>query len=448
MISEDTELLAEFVIESQEHLENVETHLLTLESQPDSVDTALVNHVFRAVHSIKGAAGFLGLGTLEILAHREEEVLNRLRNSEIRPTNLVVSTLLAATDRLKSLLAAIDTSNEQDVSEHIQALEKLLADSQYVGSSTGSEHLPNPNAAPQHAAPQHAAPQHAAPQHAVAPEVSSRSDAASSEIQATEAPDVSREALREFIIESNDSLEQIDRDLVRLERDPLNSELINGIFRNIHTIKGSAGFLAYSKLERLAHASETLLGKMQSGDLTLTDPISNLLFATLNRLRKILSNIEQHGVEGDESTDDLVERIEQANQGTAVLNASTQAELMPPVQPDGNPINPPSSAKAAQPMLAEKSQSNAASTTKESPAGSTADTTIRVDVALLDKLMTRVGELVLARNQIIQFSGILGDSELLSASQRLNLITTELQEGVMKTRMQTHLHILLTNKKQ
>ena len=223
MSIEDAELLAEFVIESQEHLENVEIHLLTLESQQDGVDSALVNNVFRAVHSIKGAAGFLGLDTLEILAHREEEVLNRLRNSEIRPTSVVVSTLLAATDRLKSLLAAIDTSNEQDVSEHIQALEKLLNDSQDVSGSAStdrgqdSDRVLGLNAGP-----------------ALALQI----EAPVSTHQPALPPDVSCEALREFIIESSDSLEQIDRDLVRLERDPLNSELINGIFRNIHTIKG------------------------------------------------------------------------------------------------------------------------------------------------------------------------------------------------------------------
>ena len=127
MSNEDTELLKEFVVESQEHLSDIENQLLTLESQGDNMDVALVNTVFRAIHSIKGAAGFMGLETLGGLAHRAEEVLNRLRNKELRPTSVVINTLLKAADRLKELIDEIEVSNDADVSGHLIALEQILS---------------------------------------------------------------------------------------------------------------------------------------------------------------------------------------------------------------------------------------------------------------------------------------------------------------------------------
>ncbi len=166
------------------------------------MDVALVNTVFRAVHSIKGAAGFLGLETLQGLAHREEEVLNKLRNHELRPTSEVINTLLKATDRLKGLLDSIDSSNSEDVSEHLTALERILN-----GES------PTPEAAPAPEAPKEPA-----------------------------SSGVSKEALREFLIESYENLELFERDLMSLERNASSEELINSVFRTVHTIKGTAGF--------------------------------------------------------------------------------------------------------------------------------------------------------------------------------------------------------------
>ncbi|MGN6133773.1 MAG: chemotaxis protein CheA, partial [Aureliella sp.] len=420
MTIEDTELLAEFVVESQEHLENVESQLLSLEANPNEVDRALVNNVFRAVHSIKGAAGFLGLTTVESLAHRGEEVLNRLRNDEIRPTSAVVSTLLAATDRLKGLLAAIDSSNAQDVSQHIAALELLLVDGA-ANDCDDDMASSQPNAAPV--------------ERASARPASQPVTGDGEPNTAQPGSSASHEAVRAFIIESCDGLEQIDRDLVNLEREPASAELLNGVFRNMHTIKGSAGFLAFSQLETLAHAAENVLDKLRSGEMLLTSAIVNLLFATVDALRKHLHHIEAHGIEASGTADALLAELHTANRAQAT-------EALPPSQNVRNAEEIPTpasdvplTAAAAKSVTAEKAASKNA-IANESQVASAADTTIRVDVALLDKLMTRVGELVLARNQILQFGGVIGDSELLSASQRLNLITTELQEGVMKTRMQ------------
>ncbi len=442
MSFEDAELLKEFVVESQEHLADVENQLLTLESQGDAMDVGLVNKVFRAVHSIKGAAGFMGLETLGGLAHRSEEVLNKLRNKELRPTSLVINTLLRAADQLKALLDQIEASNEMDVTPHIVALEAILAGEEAVST----------------------------------PEVSANATPENTKYEIG----ISSEALREFLIESFDNLEQAERDLLALERHPGADDLLNSVFRSIHTIKGSAGFLGYLKAEKLTHAAESVLGSIRSGNFPFDESVGERLFTTIDAVRRILHSIESEGHEGSEVTGELATQIEdflqeKLSQTTAkgkkkgrstrksastskpdaaepTIEASLSVEARR-AQPD-----PEVTVSSAKPTIAQvtapkmetaqppEAAPKASSPTRLSPAptsssnssaeSSASDSTIRVDVALLDKLMTRVGELVLARNQILQFNSTIDDSALHSAMQRLNLITTELQEGVMKTRMQ------------
>jgi two-component system, chemotaxis family, sensor kinase CheA len=469
MCLDDPELLNDFVVESIEHLADVESQLLTLEGACGEIDIPLVNKVFRSVHSIKGAAGFLGLQIVETLAHRGEEVLDSLRNQDMKPTSDVINTLLKAMDRLKMLLESIDTSNEQDVSEHVAALQSLMmaavsppADAFAEGEVEASDE---------------------ALAEVVGEEAETQlSDGSQADaVQASlAAAGISQEALREFLIESFDNLEQLERDLVSLERDPADKQLLNSIFRNVHTIKGTAGFLAFHKIEKLTHAGENLLGSLRSGQIEIDNEIAAQLFTMVDCVRRYVTAIETTGSEGNESCEGQVEQLNQTlksrfggsakvtTKPIAAAAASTKpvAKVAPAVPT--KQVTPAAIPKFVAPAAAQVATAGAASGTSSvatasapnsaaaaakavtggeaKPGGTTAagepsshsaaDSTIRVDVALLDKLMTRVGELVLARNQILQFTNVFGDSDLLSASQRLNLITTELQEGVMKTRMQ------------
>ncbi len=429
MSNEDAELLKEFAVESQEHLCDIENQLLTLESQGDNMDVALVNTVFRAIHSIKGAAGFMGLSTLGGLAHRAEEVLNRLRNRELRPTSLVINTLLKAADRLKDLVDEIETSNEADVAEHLAALEFIL-----TGESESTK--------------------------ACVSVVDAPALAAASPAPALYQPDIavlSDEALREFLVESYDNLEQVERDLLILEREPTSESVLNSIFRNIHTIKGSAGFLAYSTLERVSHVTENVLGCVRSGQFGMDHEVSECMFRSVDAIRRILKSIETDRTDGSDPMTNLIANIESvqamkwkaANPNSSMraektnAPASVRVERSPTLPAPAAPVElPPSQPNATPSQTAENAPPSKSTDSAAQPAssvhgeGSAADSTIRVDVALLDKLMTRVGELVLARNQILQFNSTINDNALYSATQRLNLITTELQEGVMKTRMQ------------
>ena len=235
------------------------------------------------------------------------------------------------------------------------------------------------------------------------------------------------ELLNEFLIESYENLDRLDQDLVALEQDPQNRDRLGSVFRTIHTIKGTCGFLAFSKLEAVAHVGENLLSRLRDLDLLLTAEITTGLLAMVDAVRQMLASIEKTGQEGDADHTELIANLTRLN----------QADKKPGQAPAAAPT-PVVAASAPEPPAATVTVTAAPTSPAADDDRRTAvsDSSLRVDVTLLDKLMNLVGELVLARNQILQFTAAHADSSLIGASGRLNLVTSELQEGVMKTRMQ------------
>ncbi|GAA4628832.1 chemotaxis protein CheA [Cellulomonas oligotrophica] len=289
--------------------------------------------------------------------------------------------------------------------------------------------------------------------------------------------------VREFLVESHENLDQLDSDLVALEEQPGSRPLLSSIFRTIHTIKGTSGFLALSKLERLAHVGENLLVDLRDGTRSMDKPVTDVLLAMVDRIRMLLGAIEATGTEGDVAIDDVVARVEAVHAGVpleapapepASQEATTQdeveqvddehvqqveapAELVAaaagaaapaPAAPAAPPAPAPAPAAPAAPAAPEATvpaqhPAPAAERVEEHPPTEeigalrgVGDSAIRVDVDLLDALMRQVGELVLARNQISRLASATAQVDLVRSAQRLNLIAGELQEGVMKTRMQ------------
>jgi two-component system chemotaxis sensor kinase CheA len=254
-----------------------------------------------------------------------------------------------------------------------------------------------------------------------------------------------QDVVRDFLVESYENLDQLDRDLVTLEQDPTSQPTLSSVFRTIHTIKGTCGFLGFGKLESVAHVGESLLSKLRDGELSLRPDITTGLLQLVDAIREILGNIESAGAEGAADYTEVLERLVRLQGGEEGEVPDDPPCQPPPAAADATlaasiaPGTPPARfAAELEPYSVDTSTdfSTPDEARSESRPGSVSDSTIRVDVGLLDKLMNRVGELVLARNQILQFTSNLSDAALLSTTQRLNLITTELQEGVMKTRMQ------------
>ncbi len=217
-----------------------------------------------------------------------------------------------------------------------------------------------------------------------------------------------QDVIREFVIESNENLARLDQEMVELEKSPQDPQLLAGIFRTIHTIKGTCGFLGFASLEGVTHLAENLLSQLRDGKRELSPDLVTLILEAVDVVKTVLLSIEATGGEGTETYDELRKRL----------------QIACALTPSGTPC------------AASFQAAPGAETAAAAKGPSISDSSIRVDVGLLDKLMNLVGELVLARNQILQFNAQQEDSTLNATSQRLNLITTELQEGVMKTRMQ------------
>ncbi len=323
------------------------------------------------------------------------------------------------------------------------------------------------------------------------------------------------EIVREFVVESYENLDQLDRDLVALEDKPGSRDLLSSVFRTIHTIKGTSGFLAFGTLESLTHVGENLLAELRDGKRPMTQRTTDVLLRMVDAVREVLGTIEATGAEGEHQVDDVVADIQAVlddpTGGAAPVAATSEpatasAEIEPEEgvavtrEEDAQSDEPQAAAPAKKPavrkIVAKKPAAKtpaakkpaakkpvtkkaeatakkivvpvASDKTSEAPAiaaapmpsatlsapvepeeaeeapstvRSATESSIRVDVDVLDALMRHVGELVLARNAMTRLAGDLGDAALVRASQRLSLIATELQQGVMKTRMQPIEHV-------
>src|SRR5271163_3456785 len=310
--------------------------------------------------------------------------------------------------------------------------------------------------------------------------------------------------VQDFLVESYENPDRLDRDLVGLEKNPQDREALAGVFRTIHTIKGTCGFLGFDKLEKVAHVGENLLTRLRDGQLTLNPEITTALLGMVDAVRQMLKEIGSTGQDGDADYPELRETLTRlqtpaaanvkpapAPAGVSDLKPQPRVEAAAPTPTKENPPAPsePAAPAATEPPkkkddtprkpsrgkiggllvergvvqaadiaraleeqehgdrrrlgeilvalgLAKMEDVLAAQQTLDAKPRDAAPETIRVGVNLLDKLMTLVGELVLARNQLMQLTTTRKNTGLHAVSQRMNLIATELQEQVMKTRMQ------------
>jgi two-component system, chemotaxis family, sensor kinase CheA len=272
--------------------------------------------------------------------------------------------------------------------------------------------------------------------------------------------------LREFLTETGEHLDVVDVELVRFEQDPNNETILRNIFRLVHTIKGTCGFLGLPRLEALAHAAETLMGKFRDG-LPVTSEAVTLILGTLDRIKEILAELERAAAEPEGSDADLIGELEQAataeppapvplpepQVSTGSLTYQVLERALRPGEvslddlerafretpgPDAKkpeaasvqPVPETPAVRDKEALRAERSEGGS------DEAGASKVQTIRVAVDTLEHLMTMVSELVLTRNQLLEIARRADDNAYKVPLQRLSHVTAELQEGVMKTRMQ------------
>jgi two-component system chemotaxis sensor kinase CheA len=268
------------------------------------------------------------------------------------------------------------------------------------------------------------------------------------------------ELTREFLIESQEGLDRMEQCLTDLETRPQDAALLGEIFRSVHTIKGTTGFLGFKRLETLAHAGENLLGLLRDGKLAANRPLITGLLHLLDGLRAILKSIETMASEGEGEDSALIEQLVAlqapanvkqpvhakvgATFSAAPAAAAPQAPSAPqaqaPVSAAQAPAAPAQQPANAIPAPVVQSAAAGSETDASRPraqiaaAGSAAESTLRVDVVLLTRMMNLVGELVLTRNQVLQATA--SDPNMTLLSRRLDMVTADLRENVMKARMQ------------
>jgi two-component system chemotaxis sensor kinase CheA len=254
------------------------------------------------------------------------------------------------------------------------------------------------------------------------------------------------ELLRDFLTETHESLDTVDVELVRFEQEPNNAEILASIFRLVHTIKGTCGFLGLPRLAALAHAAESLMGKFRDG-MPVTQDAVTLILSTLDRIKEILDTLEQSQQEPGGSDVDLIQRLDAMSDLAAPAHTTgslvyqvlerplkageaTLDELERAFRETPGPAFAPAKAVPA-PSCAHKPEAKT-----QTPDSKVANQSIRVNVDTLEHLMTMVSELVLTRNQLMELARRQSESEFKLPLQRLSQVTAELQDGVMKTRMQ------------
>lgn len=388
----DDETLQIFLDEAREHLDTIESDLLTIEEQGDQFDEDLVNKVFRAAHSLKGGAGFLGLTTIKELAHKLENVLQMVRSAELSPSSAIIGRVLSGFDRLSELLDNPDTCNEMDISEQVSSLDLIISDSL---PEEGKESLEKTT--------------------------SITHDTFTSVFE-----------LREF------DLKQALKGGKTLYI--LNFDLISDIQRKGKTPLDLMKTLEDSGLILDMRTDISAVGDLDSEELSKRLPLL-VLFASIVEpdLIGVLLNLTEEQIYV--VPDDMIA----ATKNAAAAEVPRSVEVADKAATDESAADPHETAPEApetkpepseKPDSPETGDSKAETPAVRQPEKQKTTESLRVNVQVLDQLMNRAGELVLARNQLLQAVESDEKQQLSTACSRIDMVTSELQEAIMLTRMQ------------
>lgn len=310
----DPELFADFINEAKEHLETIEPNLLELEKAPDNL--ALLNDIFRPMHSLKGASGFLGLNRINQLAHKSENILDELRKGSMVVTPEIMDVILSSTDALRQMVDNLEATNSEGDVE----IDHIIA--QIDAIMNGETAAPAADAAPAEAPAEAVAP---AAEAAPAPAETPAPEAASAEAPAPAAapaeaknagqeeaagmsskewvaslPDTQEYALnafgeghlKDFIDESLEITGNLNDGLLQLEEGDGQGDLVNDLFRFFHNMKGNSGIIGYNELNALTHEAETLLNNVRQGKMTPTHELIDLLLLVVDVMEALVGRID------------------------------------------------------------------------------------------------------------------------------------------------------------
>lgn len=423
------EIVVDFLAETKESLDGIESDFIALEEDPGNTD--LINNIFRIFHSMKGAASFIGFKNLENVSHKAEDVLNKLRKSELVLTSAIMDTLLNTVDILKLILKDVEENRKDTAVDSGEIVGRLLA---VAAGNTVNEQKPLATA-------ESITPVSAKVEEPVQTDNQSRSEAATPDHIEMLTEMISPNIIDDFLEEAREGLQKLEVFFVTIEKEPDNKELLNDIFRVIHSIKGSAALLCFKNLEGLAHKAEDLLNKLRKGEMVLTPTIMDALLRAVDVIKTLLKNIEKNKKDSAVSTEEIKNILEGIICGTAQKTDDACGEKQTEA---ANGIKEKTKSPLEEKIIAPAAEVKPGNVKSQIHAVKEDIRSVRISVEKLDYLFNLIGELVLARNRNIQLHRILSKRysdddtvtfDLTEAGSYLNQLTSEIQWAVMKTRM-------------
>lgn len=427
--NETKELTAAFIAESFDLLDDVE--LKVHQFANCSGDDECVNTVFRAFHSIKGTAGYLNFKNISDITHEAETLLDIFRKEKVIPTQVEVDIIYLACDTLKRMIIKVekeytDEGYETDTQIIVESIQQLIANRNKSNSTLMKNDTKKSN--------------------------KKKKDRLKNEKTKKEQDNfddlVTREIIEKFVSESEALLEKVEKDILDLEKDSENVELVSSIFRDVHTIKGNAGFIGAEEIEKESMEIEGFLDKIRNKEKHVNSNVVSFLLERMDLINKRLNTlkIDKEGKlieENDNEIEDKKQDTEYKPLGEILLEMGvvTDKELekalviqqsrIGEILIDRGAVNENAVKKALE-------RQNALATVK----GVEGDFSIkrkevRINTEKLDKLFELTGELITAEAMVINNPEIakLNIESFKKSSNYLSKITKEMQEISMSMRM-------------
>lgn len=355
----DPEIINDFILEAKEHLETIEPNLLELEKTPENL--ALLNEIFRPMHSLKGASGFLGFNTMNRLAHSAENILDELRKGEMGVTSEIMDVILSVTDALRQMIDNLETEGTEgdvEVDGLIVTINRIMAGGGEEPAKPAPPPAPEPEAPTPEPEPdfEHGAPpeasnavdetespaaeaepdfQHGAPEQ---PE-SIASDNPAEEIEIH--PEFEEENLEpysltafgeshlnDFLEEAQEIVENLNAGLVSLEKEPEAwADTTNDLFRYFHNLKGNSGIIGFKELNGLTHEAETLLNRVRKGEMDASaQGLVDLLLLVVDTIESLVAGVDtQSGTVNPVTTAVVKSRLRRAVESGVIEAPAAEA---------------------------------------------------------------------------------------------------------------------------
>jgi len=492
----DMSLILEFVQEAREYIDEIEPTLIEINNgatEAGSVDSEMINAIFRLFHSMKGSAGFLSLTTIVAVTHEAETLLDKIRNGKAQLTAQITGTLCKALDLFRDMLVRIEATGQDDGFEQpaeamITVLKKHVAGEPVDGEELGGgipivpppqsegqkddfadfsfDELANePVKQPVSASELDFSEENAESESEPSPPPT---PAPSPSVGSTElsAMQLAPEMRHGFVLEATEQLEAAEQALLLvLDENTEHIEPLKDAFRFIHSFKGNCGFMGLVQMEHLSHTMETLLDALRNGEVSTSKDNIDKLLDMLDVLEGGVKDLEEGGVGKIENLDAHVQALnillsQKSSAGAADASPPVQAATPAPPPLATAPVEDDIDAQIAAAFAArEQQKQQAVASTPAAPAapvatagaapaagggGATAGqkTTatkqdIRVDLHKLDILINLVGELVIAESMVTRCPAVVHveDEYYNRAKHQLRRICDELQDCAMSVRM-------------